>query len=137
MTEKDNLENSTAPASQVGRLVMCPNLLKVDKANFHPGGTCLRGEATTPSDRCALKPKKDNFGRKYDTVRWVMSGGSPMTVAHPCSGNCPLKVKADVGGYGSSFTGPCPCCRRMGRLSVPGEIKCKECGLIFELIDHT
>lgn len=135
MIEKNNLENAVAPASQVGRLVMCLHILKVEKANFHPGGTCLRGEAMTPSDRCALKPKNDNFGRKHDPVRWVMSGGSPMTVAHPCSNNCPLKVKSEVGAYGSSFTGPCPICRRIGRLSSPGKIKCKECGLEFELID--
>jgi hypothetical protein len=60
---------------------MCDFTLRVEKANFHTGGTALRGEAMTTSDRCALKPKKDNFGRKHDPVRWVMSGGSPVTLA--------------------------------------------------------
>lgn len=72
----------------------CPYLLRVDKPNFHPGGTCLRGEAMTPMDRCALKPKKDNFGRVYNVTRYVLSGGDPIGCAHPCSGNCPLKREA-------------------------------------------
>jgi hypothetical protein len=116
---------------------MCDFILSVEKANFHPGGTALRGEAMTPSDRCALKPKKDNFGRKHDPIRWVMSGGSPITVAHPCSAACPLKVPAEIGGYGSSFTGPCPVCHRIGKRADAGYVTCRECGTGFELIDNT
>ena len=115
--------------------MQCDFLLVVEKANFHPGGTALRVETMMPSDRCALKPKKDNFGRRHDPLRWVMSGGSPITVAHPCTGNCPLKVPAEVGGYGSSHTGPCPVCRRLGRLGKAGAVKCKECGTVFELVE--
>lgn len=72
----------------------CKYLLTVEKPNFHPGGTCLRGESMTPLDRCSLKPKKDNFGRIMNVWRWINSGGDPIGVAHPCSGNCPLKREA-------------------------------------------
>lgn len=41
-------------------------------------------------DRCAQKPKSDDFGRTYEVLRWIGSGGSPITCAWPCSGNCPL-----------------------------------------------
>lgn len=116
---------------------MCQYLLHVDDENFHPGGTCLRGEAMSPADRCQLKPKKDNFGRKYDILRWIYSGGSAVSVAHACTGNCPLKVPADVGNYGQSWTGPCPICRTIARRTSPGAVNCKECGQKFELVDRT
>ena len=118
----------------LGGEMICKFLLAVEETNFHPGGTSLRGEAMAPSARCALKPKKDNAGRMHDPIRWVMSGGSPVTVAHMCSGNCPLNVPAEVGSYGRSFTGPCPVCRRDGRLTAPGKIKCKDCGTVFSLV---
>lgn len=75
---------------------MCQHKLVVDKPLFHPGGTALRVEIIEPIDRCALKPRKDDFGRLYDPIRWVLSGGSPMTVAYPCSGNCPLEREAET-----------------------------------------
>jgi len=112
---------------------MCKFLLRVDKPGFHPGGTALRGEAMTPSDRCQLKPKKDNFGRRHDVLRWIYSGGDAITVAHPCSGNCPLKVPADIGGFDCAHTGPCPACRRIARQLFPGPVVCKECKTEFEL----
>lgn len=100
---------------------MCKYLLAVEKANFHPGGTALRGEAMTPGD----------------PIRWVMSGGCPTTVARTCSGNCPLKVPAEVGGYGASWTAPCAICRRANRLAAPGACKCKECGTEYQMVDRT
>jgi len=113
---------------------MCQYRLTVDASNYHPGGTALRVETFTPTDRCALKPKKDNAGRKHDPWRWVMSGGSPITVAHPCSGNCPLKVPADIGNYGASWAAPCPICRTFNKRSGAGTVKCRECGTEFELV---
>jgi hypothetical protein len=111
----------------------CNFILAVDKANFHPGGTAFRGEAMTPSDRCALKPKKDNFGRLHNPIRWVMSGGSPMTVAHPCSGNCPLKVMAEI--YGPILVGICPVCKRATFRNDLGKKACRDCGTGFELVE--
>jgi hypothetical protein len=51
----------------------------------------------TPDDRCALKPKKDNFGRLHNPIRWVLSGGSPVSVAHPCDGRCPQVLDSEDG----------------------------------------
>jgi len=69
----------------------CEHLLPVEKMLVHPGGTALRIEVLEAADRCALKPKRDRFGRYFNPVRWVLSGGSPIDAAHPCSGNCPLR----------------------------------------------
>ena len=114
---------------------MCQFILSVEKANFHPGGTALRGEAMTPSDRCALKPKKDNFGRKHDPVRWVMSGGSPVSVAHPCSGNCPLKVPGTE--YGPLIVGTCKVCGRGTIRETTSPQPCLDCGTEFRLVLNT
>lgn len=113
--------------------MQCRFLLTVEKSNFHPGGTALRVEAMTPSDRCALKPKKDNFGCRHDPLRWVMSGGSPITVAHPCSGNCPLKVTAEV--YGPILLGDCPVCKRTSFRNDLEKRACMDCGTEFELVE--
>ena len=116
---------------------MCKFLLPVDKPGFHPGGTAFRVETFTPGDRCQLKPKKDNFGRRHDILRWICSGGDAITVAHWCDGNCPLKVIADVGGFNCAHTGPCPVCRRIARRLSPGTVVCKECKTEFELVSAT
>lgn len=70
----------------------CPYRLAVERPLFHPGGTCLRIETIDPTDRCALKPRRDNFGRLHNPVRWVLSGGSPITVAEACDGVCPSQA---------------------------------------------
>ena len=49
----------------------CAHLLPVARMNFHPGGTALRIEVLDQADRCALKPKKDFFGRYCNPVHWV------------------------------------------------------------------
>jgi hypothetical protein len=86
----------------------------------------------TPSDRCALKPKKDNFGRRHDVWRWVNSGGSPLTVAHPCSGNCPLKVPGSE--YGPLIIGTCPLCGRGTIRETTEQKACLDCGTRFRLV---
>lgn len=133
MNEPQNTARSANPTGTPG--YVCEFLLVPEKANFHPGGTALRGEAMTPGDRCALKPKKDNFGRRHDVWRWINSGGSPLTVAHHCSGNCPLKVTGSE--YGPLIIGTCPVCKR-GTIRETTEIKaCLDCGTRFELVLDT
>ncbi len=130
MNEPQNTESRANPT--VTPCYVCEFLLVTEKENFHPGGTSLRVETATPSDRCALKPKKDNFGRIHDVSRWIGSGGSPLTVAHPCSGNCPLKVHGSE--YGPLIIGTCPVCKR-GTIRETTEPKeCLDCGTKFELV---
>jgi hypothetical protein len=111
---------------------MCTHKLTPGKMDLQRNA--LRVEMMTPQDRCALKPKKDNAGRRHDVWRWVNSGGDPITVAHPCSGNCPLRVLGEVGGYGSAWTAPCPICSTVNRLSTPGMVKCRDCKTEYEIL---
>lgn len=39
-----------------------------------------------------LNQKKIMWGRLYNPTRWVLSGGSPITVVYPCSENCPVTL---------------------------------------------
>ena len=112
----------------------CKYRIVVNKPGYHPGGTAFRVETFTPSDRCQLKPKKDNAGRTHNVFRWVCSGGDAGTVARRCDGDCPLKVEADVGGFNMAHTAPCPLCRRINRMFQAGECVCKECGTRFEMV---
>ena len=129
----DEIETREDAQRPLDRLVMCDHRIEVQDLGYHPGGTALRVEVYPALPRCKLKPKRKDI----DVCRWILSGGSPIDVCHPCSAKCPLKVPADIGRYFTSFTGPCPVCRRIGKLSAPGNVKCKECGTEFELIDNT
>lgn len=118
---------------------MCKYQLKPQALNLQRNA--LRTEIIPPAPRCQLKPLTDKFGRKYDVLRWIGSGGDPLTVADPCSGNCPLKVRGDVGGYGSSWTAPCPICGRIGYIKEingpsvgSSKIKCRECKEEYEIL---
>lgn len=64
----------------------CAYLLSVEKPNFHPAGTALRVETMSPTDRCSLRPKTDNFGRTISVIRWIGSGGDPIGCAEMCHG---------------------------------------------------
>lgn len=111
---------------------MCNYQLKPKSLNLQRNA--LRTEIIPPAPRCQLKPLTDKFGRQYDVLRWIGSGGDPLTVAAPCSGNCPLKVRGEVGGYGSSWTAPCPICSTVNRLSAPGVLKCRDCKTEYEIL---
>lgn len=117
----------------------CGYHLSVNAMNYHPGGTAFRIETAHPVGRCQLKPKKDNFGRTHDVVRWVMSGGSPMTVAEPCTANCPLQVPVDVGNLGRSWTSHCPICQTLNVLKQQklGVVKCRDCKQEYEVTNET
>jgi len=57
----------------------CPKLIEVEDIPFHPGGTALRFEIKSPSNRCKLRPPEhwnDESGNL--TFRWIYSGGSPL-----------------------------------------------------------
>lgn len=72
---------------------------------------------------------------KHDPVRWVMSGGSPVSVAHPCSGNCPLKVPGTE--YGPLIVGTCKVCGRGTIRETTGPKPCLDCGTEFRLVLNT
>ena len=113
----------------------CKYKLSVNGRLFSENGTTLRVETLTPADRCSLKPKKDMYGQPYDILKWCASGGSPIDVAYPCSENCPLRVPAEIGNYGRSFTAPCPFCLTVNKRNSPGKVVCRECGEEFDMID--
>ena len=78
----------------------CRYLLPVEQRNFHPGGTAFRIETFSPTDRCSLRPKVDNFGRTISVLRWVGSGGDPIGAADPCYGPnsaaCPNNASSEA-----------------------------------------
>jgi len=98
----------------------------------------LRVEAITPGPVCVLRPKVDQFGRRYEVVRWVGSGGDPASAAMPCVGPegcaCPLRVVADDALMNNFKRGPCPVCITMNRRDGYGPVACKNCGLQFALV---
>lgn len=64
----------------------CRFLLPVEDRNFHPGGTALRVETFSPTNRCSLQPKTNVRGVPHSVVRWLASGGGPIGCAEPCYG---------------------------------------------------
>ena len=113
----------------------CGYFLEVKGMNYHPGGTAFRIETSSPEGRCQIKPKKDNFGRTHDVIRWIYSGGSPMTVADPCSAKCPLIVPVDTGNLGQTWTSYCPICQGSNSLKERQKVisvKCRECAQTYE-----
>jgi hypothetical protein len=110
----------------------CGYYLPVEGMNYHPGGTAFRIETASPAGRCQLKPKKDNVGRTHNVVRWIMSGGSAMTVADPCSAKCPLRVPVETGNLGRSWSAYCPSCHTSNTVKSIGLIRCRDCGQGFE-----
>lgn len=112
----------------------CEHLLNIEHLDYHPGGTCLRVETFTPSARCALKPTDHARSRGINVYRWVASGGSPISICRPCSRNCPLKVEAEGGIMNNGKSGPCPVCQKLNRREGYGEVKCKECDLVYQLV---
>lgn len=107
----------------------CMYKAAVEKAQYHPGGTALRIETFEPSDRCYLKPIRSDI----DPGRWILSGGSPISVLHPC-GPCPLKVIAEDALMNGGKRAPCPVCRTYNRRSGYGKITCRECRTEYEII---
>lgn len=112
----------------------CEHYLRFESAGFHPGGTCLRIETMTPAARCALKPTAHARARRINVVRWVLSGGSPIDVCHPCSACCPLEVAGEGGILNDRKRGPCPVCRTFSSREGLGPVRCRECGLEFNLV---
>lgn len=108
-----------------------PNSLPLQK-------NALRIEAITAEPRCALRPKKDQFGRKYNVARFVVSGGCASQAAKPCVGpdspRCPRNVEAEDGLMNNFKSGPCPHCRRINRREGYGPAACRGCGYTFNLV---
>lgn len=79
-------------------MMACEFLLPVAGLNYHPGGTALRIETFSPTDRCSLRPKTDNADRTISVIRWMGSGGSAIGCAEACHGPksplCPTNVAA-------------------------------------------
>jgi len=110
----------------------CPHKIKALSPNFHPGGTAYRCELLEPADRCDLQPKRKDI----EIYRWINSGGSAIDVAHECvKKTCPLIVIADIGNYYRSWVGPCPQCHISNKRCGPGSVACRDCGLIYELVE--
>lgn len=101
----------------------------VEKQQYHPGGTAFRIEAFEPSDRCYMKPKRNDI----DPGRWILSGGDAASVLYPC-GPCPLKVIGEDALMNNGKSAPCPACGTFNRRLGYGEIICRECGTVFEII---
>jgi hypothetical protein len=101
----------------------------------------LRVEIMTPELRCEILPKTDQYGREYDVGRWVLSGGDPTTAAHSCVGGnslrCPRNVAAEESIMNEGKTGPCPKCRTLNRRIGYGQVACRECEYLFNLICDT
>lgn len=78
----------------------CPHKMRPEDLGYHPGGTAYRVETFSPAPRCELLPKKDQFGREYNVIRYVFSGGSPIDAAEECVGRnsprCPLSSHSCV-----------------------------------------
>lgn len=98
----------------------------------------LRIEIMPPELRCAMLPKTDQYGREYDVGRWVLSGGDPVTAAHPCVGGsslgCPRNVVAEESIMNDGKSGPCPMCGTFNRRIGFGQVACRDCGYVFKLI---
>lgn len=112
----------------------CGHRLRVESRDFHPGGTCLRVETMEPADRCALKLTSHARAREISVYRWIGSGGSPISICHPCDGRCPLNVEGEGGIMSNRKHGPCPVCRKLNGREEMGPVRCRECGLEYNLV---
>ena len=100
----------------------------------------LRVEFISAAPRCSLLHKIDKFGREYDPIKYVLSGGSAVTCANPCvsvkSEMCPRNnVPAERNIFSEYRSGPCPLCRTINRRMSVGIIVCRECKHVFTLYD--
>lgn len=113
----------------------CPHKIKPHDLPLQRNA--LRVEAITPGPVCVLRPKVDQFGRCYEVLRWIGSGGDPASVAKPCVGwnsrLCPCRVIAEDSLMNGFKRGPCPICGTMNRRDGYGPVACRECGLPFML----
>jgi hypothetical protein len=109
-----------------------------ESSNFHPGGTCFRVETMTPSALCVIRRTETAKARNIDPLRWLGSGGSLVGICEPCSMmGCPRRrVEAEYGIMNDGKSGPCPECGKINRREGYGRVACRECGLIYELVEH-
>jgi len=117
-------------------MAVCVHQIKPYDLPLQPNA--LRVEIITPCPVCILRPKVDQFGRRYEVFRWVGSGGDPTSAAMPCVGRnsrlCPCRVIAEDSLMNGFKSGPCPVCRTFNRRDGYGPVECRECGLLFELV---
>lgn len=118
--------------------MVCPHMMRPGDLPIQRNA--LRIEIMLPQPRCALRPKKDQFGRRYNVVRYVLSGGDAIDAACRCVGQgapgCPLNVFAESSIMSDSKSGPCPVCRTLNRREGFGPVTCRECGLVFNLCEE-
>jgi hypothetical protein len=117
----------------------CTHLLKPHDLPLQ--SNALRVEIMPPAQRCSMLPKTDGFDRLFDVGRWVLSGGDPVTAAHPCVGSnnpdCPRNVAAEEAVMNDGKSGPCPICRTLNRRIGYGPVACRDCGYMFNLIQSS
>ena len=67
----------------------CP--YRIEFSGLSNQKNALRVEIMAPTFYCTLRPRKDNFGRTYDVLRYFGSGGCVFDAALPCElKECPL-----------------------------------------------